>query len=139
MSNFQQAYLRMVLLPLASIATLQLSANAEVLRTKSFNISIERNCPEGEVTCNHVTYVGTNIRTGKAIELQGRTLHLTGADGVTPTRFLGYEFWNEEYRYIVTADNKLQVFHEEKLIIEEQGDHVRVGRKCPFAVVFAAD
>jgi hypothetical protein len=121
MSNSQRASLRLVLLPFASVAALQFSANAEVLRTKSFNISIERNCPEGEVTCDNVTYVGTNIRTGKAIELQGKTLHQTAADGVTPTRFLGYEFWNEEYRYMVTADNKLQVFREEQLIIEEQG------------------
>jgi hypothetical protein len=121
MSNFQQAYLRLVVLPIAGMATLDLPANAEVIQTQSFSISIERKCPEGEVTCNNVTYVGTNIRTGKAIELQGKTIHLTGEDGVTPTRFLGYEFWNEEYRYIVTADNKLQVFREEQLILEEQG------------------
>jgi hypothetical protein len=127
MFNFNQASFRLILLPIVSMVALELSANAEVLQTKSFNIRIERNCPEGEVTCNNVTYIGTNIRTGKAIRLQGKTMHLTGADGVTPSRFLGYEFWTEEYKYVVTYDNKLQVFHDEKLIIEEQGVLVNQG------------
>jgi hypothetical protein len=121
MSNFKQASLRLVLLPLSSIVALEAPANAEVLQTRSFNIIIERNCPEGAVVCNSVTYVGTNIRTGKAIRLQGKTIHHTGKDGVTPTRFLGYEFWNEEYQYIVTHDNKLQVFRGEQVVLEEQG------------------
>lgn len=121
MCNSKQASLRLVLLPLSSMVALEAPANAEVLQTRSFSIMIERNCPEGELVCNNVTYVGTNIRTGKAIRLQGKTIHLTGKDGATPSRFLGYEFWNEEYQYIVTYDNKLQVFRGEQIVLEEQG------------------
>ncbi|MBW4605256.1 MAG: hypothetical protein KME29_38330 [Calothrix sp. FI2-JRJ7] len=110
-----------VLLPIISATLFAGLANAETLKTKNFSVKISRNCAEGNVTCNNVTYVGKDLKTGKSIRLTGKTIHTKGADGVTPSRFLGYEFRNNQYLYRVTADNKLQVFKSGKLILQEQG------------------
>lgn len=121
MLNLKNSIFSFILLPVASIAVLASSANAETLKTKNFNVEITRNCPEGYVTCNDVTYVGKHLRTGNSIRLTGKTIHSKGADGVTPGRFLGYEFRNYNYRYRVTAENELLVYKGKKLILREQG------------------
>ncbi|BCL39796.1 hypothetical protein [Nostoc sp. MS1] len=96
-------------------------ASAETLKTKNFNIKITRNCPEGYVNCNNVKYFGKNLRTGKSISLTGKTIHSTATDGVTPARFLGYDFRNNNYLYRVTADGFLLVYQGKKIILKEQG------------------
>lgn len=110
-----------VLLPVISATFFAGLANAETIKTKNFNVKITRNCAEGNVNCNNVSYVGKDLKTGKSIRLTGKTIHTRGADSVTPSRFLGYEFRNNQYLYRVTADNKLQVFKSGKLILQEQG------------------
>ncbi|MEH2422219.1 MAG: hypothetical protein V7K48_15275 [Nostoc sp.] len=118
MLNFQKSALLVVL----SVVTLWTQvANAETLKTKNFQVIITRNCPEGYVTCNNVKYFGKNLKTGQSISLTGKTLHITGADGVTPSRFLGYEFRNNKYLYRVTADGNLLIYQGKKLILQEQG------------------
>ena len=121
MLNLKKSIFSFILLPVASIATFSSSVNAETLKTKNFNVEITRNCPEGYVTCNDVTYFGKHLRTGNSIRLTGKTIHSLGADGVTPGRFLGYEFRNSNYRYVVTQDNHLLVFKGRKLILNEKG------------------
>jgi hypothetical protein len=121
MLNIKKSIFSFILLPVASIAFFSSVANAETLKTKNFRIQITRNCAEGNVTCNKVTYFGKDLRTGKSIRLNGKTIHSVGADGVTPSRFLGYEFRNNKYLYRVTEDNKLLVFNGKKLILQEQG------------------
>lgn len=121
MFNLKKSAKYFVLLPVISATLFAGLANAETIRTKNFNVKITRNCAEGYVTCNKVTYVGKDLKTGKSIRLNGKTIHTIGADGVTPKRFLGYEFRNNQYLYRVTADNKLQVYKSGKLILQEQG------------------
>jgi hypothetical protein len=121
MLNLKKSIFSFVLLPIASITMFCGIANAESIKTKNFSINITRNCPEGYVTCNNVTYIGRALKTGKSIRLTGKTIHSKGADGVTPSRFLGYEFRNQNYLYRVTADNRLLVFKGKKLIFQEQG------------------
>jgi len=41
---------------------------AETLQTRNFVVKITRNCPEGEVVCNNVSYTGTSLRTAESIE-----------------------------------------------------------------------
>src|SRR5436305_5472267 len=61
---------------LALIAFSRVQAGpAGTLETSSFSISIEVKCEEGEVTCDHVKYVGTNKKTGESVELIGKTAH----------------------------------------------------------------
>ena len=119
MLNFKKSALLVALLPIVTLWTQ--TANAETLKTKNFQVTITRNCPEGYVTCNNVKYFGKNLKTGKSISLTGKTLHTTGADGVTPGRFLGYEFCNNKYLYQVRADGTLLIYQGKKLILQEQG------------------
>jgi hypothetical protein len=119
MLNFKKYAALLALLPVATLWTQ--AANAETLKTKNFNVTITRNCPEGYVACNNVAYFGKNLKTGKSIRLIGKTIHTFGADGVTPSRFLGYEFRNNQYLYRVTADGALQVYQGKKLILQEKG------------------
>ncbi len=101
------------------------AALAETLQTPNFRVTITSRCPEGTVTCEDVAYVGRDRRTGASIQLTGRTVHTTCADGVTPCRFVGYEFRNGDYRYIVTAAGELQVYRGQALLLQEQGSWER--------------
>ena len=96
-------------------------AIANTLTTKGFKIDIQVNCEEGNVTCDRVSYRGRDLKTGKSLRLSGRTIHSLCADRVTPCHFLGYEFRNHNYRYIVTDGGLLKVYQGEKLLVSQQG------------------
>jgi hypothetical protein len=104
-------------LVIASITSLQ----AGTLITPSYRITIESRCPEGEIACENVKYVGVDKRTGKSIVLIGREIHTMGPDGVTPARFLGYLFKNGKTTYFVGEDGELRVTQGSKLLVEEMG------------------
>ncbi|MDJ0554592.1 MAG: hypothetical protein QNJ68_09165 [Microcoleaceae cyanobacterium MO_207.B10] len=97
------------------------TALARTLITKNFKITISSNCQEGQVSCNNVSYEGVDLNTGKSIKLIGKTVHRTCGDGITPCQFIGYEFRNGNYRYIVTEDGTLLVYEAEKLLLQESG------------------
>jgi len=95
-------------------------ASADTLETPSYKITIQ-GCDEYVVSCDTVKYVGVSRKNGKSIKLTGRTVHTTGADGVTPSHFLGYEFKNGNTTYFVSDDGDLQVTSGSKVLIEEHG------------------
>lgn len=97
-------------------------ALGETLKTQNFSVTVTRNCPEGSVICNDVTYVGHDLNTGGSIRLKGKTMQHLCADKVTPCRFIGYEFRNKNYRYVVTIEGHLQVYRDGKLLLDEQGN-----------------
>lgn len=102
-----------------SIIGIVVSANithAETLRTQNFEIKILRHCQEGNVSCDRVTYVGRSLITGKSIRLKGKTINSGNS-----YRFLGYEFRNGKYRYLISNSNLLQIYRGDRLIAEEQG------------------
>lgn len=95
---------------------------AATLTTKNYVVNIATNCEEGTVTCDNVTYRGISKQTGKAITLKGSTKHTTCADGITPCRFLGYEFKSGNITYLVLESGLLQVFKgKSEVLLEEQG------------------
>ena len=98
-----------------------ISSPASTLTTPSYKITVEVRCPEGNVTCEDVRYVGVSRKSGKSITLTGRTVHTTGADGVTPSRFLGYEFKSGSTRYFVGEDGELRVTQGSKILVQETG------------------
>ena len=106
----------LIFLPVAVIIACTDLAGAETLVTKNFQIKITRHCEEGNVTCDRVTYVGKSLKTDKSIFLTGKTLNNSRS-----YTFLGYEFRNEPYRYLVTSNNILLVYKGERLILREQG------------------
>ena len=91
------------------------------LETPNYLIRIEVNCPEGEVACDRVTYTGKSKKTGRELTLLGRTVHTLCADGVTPCRFVGYQFRNGTTTYVVTEEGELIVRDGGKVIIDERG------------------
>lgn len=116
-----QIALGIALAPIATVLLLGQAALADTLRTKDFRITITKNCPEGNVVCNNVTYRGVNLSTGSSIQLRGKTVHTLCADRVTPCRFVGYEFPNGVYRYLVTENGRLQVYKGNKLVLDQNG------------------
>lgn len=117
MINIKKSILSSFLLPIAGIVAFSSAASAETIKTKDFQIKITVNCAEGNLTCNNVTYVGRNIKTGKSIRLTGKKV-TSGKN----YNFVGYEFRNGEYTYFVTTSNvRLQVYKGKKLILEQQG------------------
>ncbi|MDF5712614.1 MAG: hypothetical protein PUP93_01705 [Rhizonema sp. NSF051] len=121
MLKYKKSISLLALLPIVTLPLWSGTAIAETLKTKSFNIKITRNCQEGNVTCNNVTYYGRSLKTGASVRLTGKTVHKTCADGVTPCRFLGYEFRNKQYLYRVTQEGLLQIYERNRLILEEKG------------------
>jgi hypothetical protein len=97
------------------------TALAETLKTKNFVVQITRNCPEGDVVCDNVSYTGTRLKTGASIKLTGKTVYRMCADKVTPCQFIGYEFLNGDYRYLVTESGTLRVYKQKRLLVEESG------------------
>jgi hypothetical protein len=96
---------------------------AEMLTTANFVVTITRNCPEGSVTCDDVSYRGVAKKSGKAITLKGGTMHTTCADGVSPCRFLGYRFRSGDVTYLVWESGVLEVrLGKDKRLIEERGE-----------------
>lgn len=91
------------------------------LTTPSYKITIELRCPEGYVTCNDVKYVGVNRRSGEFLTLTGRTIHTSGADGISPSHFLGYEFNSGRTIYFVGEDGELRVTRGTKVLVQETG------------------
>jgi hypothetical protein len=111
--------IKIVLLYFLSFPTLCLG---DQLKTKNYVITISRNCQEGEVTCDKVTYHGVSKKSGQEITLQGSTIHSMCADGVTPCRFLGYKFKTGKITYHVFESGLLQVVKgANNVLVEEQG------------------
>ena len=101
--------------------------HTHTLETPNHLISITPRCPEGDVTCDKVSYQGINKKTGAALKLNGgTTVHTTCADGITPCRFIGYSFRNGKHTYFIGEDpdgekGTLTVKKEGKVILTERG------------------
>ena len=93
----------------------------QVLDTPGYTVTIEIRCPEGEVACADVGYRGVSKRSGRALTLAGHSAHVPCADGVTPCRFLGWDFANGATRYFVGADGRLLVRNGAKVLVDEAG------------------
>jgi hypothetical protein len=112
--------MKLILLPLLFLASALTSA--QQLDTPNYKVEIQQLCPEGEVQCQQVLYKGTSKVSGASIELKGSAWHSLCADGVTPCRFLGYQFKNGRIRYLVHESGLLQVIGSSgKVVLEEQG------------------
>lgn len=52
-------------------------------------------------------------------------MHSLCADGVTPCRFLGYEFRNGVFRYLVFESGGVRVVRGNKVLVDEPGEWQR--------------
>jgi WD40 repeat protein len=112
---FPKSILTLVLSTIGTLACASI-ASAETIRTPSFEIKITRQCAEGNISCNRVTYIGKDLNTGKSIRLKGKTVN-----SVNSYRFLGYEFRNGKYLYSISNNNVLRVYQGKKIVLQEQG------------------
>ncbi|WP_171018851.1 hypothetical protein ACONUD_01185 [Microbulbifer harenosus] len=94
---------------------------ADTLVTDNYTIKIQVNCPEGNVTCDDVSYHGTSHKSGEQLSLKGKTISKTCADGVTPCQFLGYQFKNGNTIYKVLESGQLLVEQNGKTLVDESG------------------
>ena len=74
------------------------------------------------MTCDDVRYTGVSRKSGRSIRLSGKTVHATGADGLTPSHFLGYEFKHGKTTYFVSEDGGLEVTRGSKVLVQEKGE-----------------
>ena len=118
--NFRQFFNWMVLFPVTSLLLLAKVTLAETLTTANYRITITHHCPEEHLTCQNVSYQSTHRHTGASVRLTGQTVHTPCADGVSPCRFIGYEFRQGNYRYFLTHD-ELQIYHGSQLLLVEKG------------------
>ena len=95
-------------------------AASSTLTTPSYVVTIETHCQEGDVTCNNVSYHGVSKKTGKAINLKGKTMHTSCRNG-DPCRFLGYEFKSGNILYRVFEEGSLEVTQKGKTLLQENG------------------
>jgi hypothetical protein len=121
LNNRSKFFGKTLLLSMVLVGGVCLEAGARALNTKSFRVKITANCEEGVVVCDNVSYLGTNRQTGQSIQLRGKTIHSICADGITPCRFLGYEFRNGQYRYYVAEEGILTVYQGQQSIVSEEG------------------
>ena len=92
----------------------------ERLDTASYALSIDVRCEEGVVGCDKVRLVATERRTGEVTRLNGREVHTRCADGVTPCRFLGYEFKRGSRTYNVWENGTFAIRQGGKVVLEEK-------------------
>jgi hypothetical protein len=110
------------LVPLAALCALATPcAEAAELRTRSYVVEITEHCPEGEVGCRDVSYVGKNVKTGKSIALKGEAVMHLCPDRVTPCSHEGYRFKSGKVEYRVTPDGLLLVTRGSEVLVEERG------------------
>ncbi len=99
-------------------------AQALTLLTPSFVVVIIDKAPEGTVSSDDVLYVGVSRKNGNTIQVKGRTIHTLAADGVTPSKFLGWSFTTDKATYFVSEGGLLEVKSGKKILVSEKGEWV---------------
>ena len=72
-------------------------------------------CPEGDIACDKVIYIGLNKKTGDFITLQGKTVV-----SKRNNNFLYYEFINNDTKYIIDRDNFLEIIKDNQTILSQK-------------------
>jgi hypothetical protein len=120
-------YKRHLLLLVSTVSLLlffQLS-EAATFTTPNYKITILRNCEDGVVGCDDISYEGVNRKTKKSIFLKGRdVMHYCPAnqgEKPIPCHHEGYEFYNGKTRYYVSDEGFLEIITGSKYILYEKG------------------
>jgi hypothetical protein len=95
--------------------------NAETLITPTYEIEIG-SCPEGYVTCDTIQFDVKELKADIISAYTGGTLHTLCQDGVTPCRFLGYQFRGDIGHFYILSDGNLEIDDQSgQAILVEQG------------------
>jgi hypothetical protein len=101
--------------------------STSTFNTKSYSVQITTGCEEGELECQNITYVGTNLQTGKSIRLKGRDVvhHCPDDQGEGPNKTIchhvGFEFSSGRYLYFVADSGYLEISRGKRVLLHEKG------------------
>ncbi|WP_353352612.1 hypothetical protein [Oceaniserpentilla sp. 4NH20-0058] len=99
---------------------------AETLTTDNFIFKIERDCEEGEVTCDTIKFTYSPAGFEKKQTVIGKAVHTMCADGITPCAFQGYEFLADGAKYFIRNSGVVEVIDDEgNQLMVEQGEWQR--------------
>ena len=102
---------------LFAAASLSLTAQAQTLVTESYEITITPLCEEGVVVCDNVVFHSISNGKGEKLTIGGTTIHSLCADGITPCRFLGYQFTTSTQNYSVFETGEFQISNKEGTVL----------------------
>lgn len=110
------------LLAIAAVCFSATLASAQTLTTESYQIDVTSLCPEGEVTCQQMSFALTVKESGNVQHYEGRSLHRLCADGETPCQFIGYRFRDDKRQFTLFDNGALEINCGAGLeIVREQG------------------
>ena len=99
------------------------AVRAGTLISDNFIIEIERQCPEGHVTCEKIQFTFSPTGIDKKQVVIGTTIHTKCADGLTPCAFQGYEFHSNGDIYFINESGFLVVRDKDgNTLLAEQGE-----------------
>ncbi len=99
----------------------QQEATQPSFRTATYDVTLVHRClEEGCVSCSNYELTLVNRKTGEKIQLDGSTLHSVGADGETPSHFLGNRFKKGDLTYFINDENTLSIIKNETQVILEE-------------------
>lgn len=78
-------------------------------------IKLVQLCPEGEIACDKIIYIGLNKKTGAFITLHGKAVI-----SKHNSNFLYYEFINNDTKYVIYRDNVLEIIKDNKTILSKK-------------------
>ncbi|MDC9624034.1 hypothetical protein [Xenorhabdus aichiensis] len=110
------SFLGIMLLVYTSIS---FSAYTDVFETKTYSITVNVLCSEGNISCDNVIYTGIRKKDNVSITLKGTTLNRNCKTG--GCRFYGYEFKNKDVTYTIYQQGILEISRKGKLIFSEEG------------------
>lgn len=111
--------MRVIVLLLAIFTS---AVGAETLLTDTYSIQIQRECEEGNVTCDKIRFTYTVAGSDAPRVAMGSTVHSTCADGITPCAFRGYAFSSESHQFFILSSGTLEVMdYEGNLLLTEPG------------------
>lgn len=93
------------------------------LVTSHYKMNIIHLCKEeGCVSCNNYLLELYEVKSKTITLAKGKAMHTLGNDGVTPSRFLGYEFQKGVfiYKLLDYSDNLFEIYKGKKLIYSEK-------------------
>ncbi|CBJ79430.1 conserved hypothetical protein; putative exported protein [Xenorhabdus bovienii str. Jollieti] len=102
---------------LLACSSMLFAAYTDVFETKTYHITINVLCPEGNVSCDNVIYTGVRKKDNASITLKGTTLNKDCNTGTCD--FYGYEFKNKDVTYTIYQYGSLEISKKGEVIFSE--------------------
>lgn len=119
LSMAKEADMKILFVALFVLSAAAFCADAAVLETPTYTVTIDNPCAEGAV-CEKVGFEAVTKKGGKTTTLTGKTTHNLDRQGA-PVAVLGYEFRSGRTVYFVSLDGTLTITQGQKHVLREEG------------------